>query len=133
MGNTVVMRSLAVALAIAAVVLAAPAGAQTNPPYPTVLTPPPLPAKTPGPAHSAHPAAKATPFMTFSNPAGKGPVNSTACSRTAMSAQQQHTNPITGQPQAATLVSVPVTKGGGSVKSATSAQQMADACAHSGH
>jgi hypothetical protein len=128
------MRFLSTVLAGILVALAAPAGAQSMPPYPTVLTPPPLPSHAPVAAHSPHPhpSTRATPFMTFSNPAGRGPVNGTACSRTAMSSAQQRTNPITGQPQAATLVSVPITSGGGSVKSATAAQQQADACAHSG-
>jgi hypothetical protein len=117
------------------VALAAPAGAQSAPPNPTVLTPPPLPSHAPVAAHSPHPhpSTRATPFMTFSNPAAKGRTNGTACNRTAMTSAQQRTNPITGQPQAATIVSVPITSGGGSVKSATAAQQQADACAHSGH
>jgi hypothetical protein len=129
------MRLRWTALAAALAVSVAPASAQTMPPYPTVLTPPPLPAHTAAAAHSPrpHPSTKASPFMTFSNPSGHGPVSSTACSRTAMSAQQQRTNPITGQPQAATIVSVPITSGSGSVKSATAAQQQAEACAHSGH
>ena len=39
-------------------------------------------------------------------------------------------NPITGKPQAAPIVSVPLSKGGGSVAAATTRAQQAHACAH---
>jgi hypothetical protein len=44
---------------------------------------------------------------------------------------QNSINPITGQPQAATIISIPITKGGGSVASSTTRAQQAEACAHS--
>jgi hypothetical protein len=70
--------------------------------------------------------------MTFTNPSSKHNLttaNGASCTRNAASAQQR-INPITGQPQAATIVSIPITKGGGSVASATNRQQQLDACAH---
>jgi hypothetical protein len=45
---------------------------------------------------------------------------------------QTDVNPITGKLQAAPIIEIPVTKGGGSVASATTRAQQAQACAH-GH
>ena len=39
-------------------------------------------------------------------------------------------NPVNGHAQAATIVSVPITKGGGSVANSTTRAQQAQACAH---
>jgi hypothetical protein len=115
--------------------LGVPAGAQTPGPYATTLTAPQPAAsrasRFPRPGRTPH--AQKTPFQAFTNPAGKGqsPANASLCNRSSVGAQQaQHVNPITGQPQASTIVSVPVTKGGGSIASATNRQQQVEACAH---
>jgi hypothetical protein len=44
---------------------------------------------------------------------------------------QNSINPITGRPQAATIVSIPIGKGSGDVASSTTRAQQAEACAHS--
>jgi hypothetical protein len=44
---------------------------------------------------------------------------------------QNSLNPITGKPQAATIVSIPLGKGSGDIASATTRSQQAQACAHS--
>jgi hypothetical protein len=122
-------------LALIAVVLIASAGralAQT----PSSTTLPVLPM----PAVSATPHARLTPrptaVSTFTNPGSKHahvltPAGGSSCNRNATAAQQR-INPITGQPQAATIVSVPIGSNAGTVASATNHQQQIEACAH-GH
>ena len=129
------MRLAPAAAAFGLAFLSAPAGAQgpniSPAPYATTLH---VPAAhtTATPQRVAVPSARATPVMTLTNPPHKGPasVNGTNCTRNGVAAQQQTINPITGQPQAATIVSIPVTKGGGSIPSATTRQQQLEACAH---
>jgi hypothetical protein len=77
---------------------------------------------------------KSTP-MTFTNPAL--PANSKSmtgqgCIGQNANAGQTAINPITGKPQAATIVAIPVTNGSGTVASATTRSQQTTACAH-GH
>ena len=115
-------------LAVLSISLAAtaPAGAQTS--LPVLPMPSPHASHTPRAVPSAHPM----PIMTFTNPAPKHGLSSASaqsCSRNATAAQQR-VNPITGQPQAGTLVSIPITKGAGSLPSATNHQQQIEACAH---
>jgi len=125
------MRFLLVAAAFAGIAVAAPANAQTPGPYVTSLVPPPLPARTPHGARSPHPhgSGRPSPVMTFTNPSGLSPAGGSACVRNGIPAQQR-VNPITGQPQAATIVSIPVTSQSGTMKSATNHQQQIEACAH---
>jgi hypothetical protein len=77
-----------------------------------------------------------TAVSTFTNPSSKHahvltPAGGSSCNRNAVAAQQR-VNPITGQPQAATIVSVPIGNNAGTVASATNHQQQIEACAH-GH
>jgi hypothetical protein len=93
----------------------------------------PAGAQTPSASHSPAPHPHKTPFMTFANPAhghGQPSAGSSFCNRNSVAAQQQKINPITGQPQAQTLVSVPLTSHAGSVPAATTRQQQLEACAH---
>jgi hypothetical protein len=86
------------------------------------------------PAGAQTPNPHKTPVMQLQHPAahhGVTPADASVCNRNAVTAAQ-HVNPITGQKQAQTIVSVPLTKGSGSVASATNRQQQLDACAH-GH
>jgi hypothetical protein len=73
--------------------------------------------------------------MTFTNPANHtanaGSMSGQGCIGQNANAAQTAINPITGKPQAAPIVVVPVTKGGGSVASATKHAQQNQACAHS--
>jgi hypothetical protein len=125
------MRFLLVAAAFAGIAVAAPANAQTPGPYVTSLVPPPLPARTPHVARAPRPhgSGRPAPFMTFTNPSGLSAAGGSSCSRNAIAAQQ-HVNPITGQPQTATIVSIPVTSNSGTMKSATNHRQQIEACAH---
>ncbi len=129
----------AAAIAVILIAAAGPAGAETPVPDATTLI---APQPMPSPTHHHHhhdasaspgPHASKKPFMTFTNPSsskhGQPTASGASCTRNAASLPQR-TNPITGQPQAATIVSVPLTKGGGSVASATNRQQQLDACAH---
>ncbi len=73
--------------------------------------------------------------MTFANPANPknnpGVMSGQGCmSGRGANAAAQTVNPVTGKPDAATFVSIPVTPGGGSVASATARTQQAQACAH---
>jgi hypothetical protein len=112
--------------------LGSPAGAQTPGPYATTLTAP-QPGASRRPRAARTPSANKTPFQSFTNPAGKGQTtaNGSVCNRQSVNAQQAQTvNPITGLPQASTIVSVPVTKGSGSIPNATNRQQQLQTCAH---
>jgi hypothetical protein len=132
------VRSALIAGVAAALLLAAPALAQTptataSATLPSVLPVMPMPQRThaphPRPRHSPSPAPKATMFMTLTNPGARGSINGGSCAnRPAVSTN----NPITGQPQAQTIVSVPLTPGSGSVADATTRSQQAAACAQ-GH
>ena len=115
------MMRLAVLLtALVAVATAGPAGAQTQPP----------------PAEHHHTALvhKAKP-LTFSNPGNSKYNPGTRSGRDCISgrganAGQQTVDPVTGKPRAATIVSIPLGNGGGSVASATTKAQQAQACGH---
>jgi hypothetical protein len=89
----------------------APAAAQTPPPH--------------------HPLPRKTPIMSITNPGGKGQptANGSFCNRNSVAAQQR-INPITGQPQAQTIVSIPVTNQTSSIAASTNHQQQLEACAH---
>jgi hypothetical protein len=107
-------------LAALSALLAAPAGAQTPPP-----------------AHVYHHTAvqhQASP-MRFTNPgsgsSGPHPMNGQGCIGPHVNAAQTAINPITGKPQAATIVSIPLSKGAGGVASSTNRAQQAQACAQS--
>jgi hypothetical protein len=105
--------------ALVALATALPAGAQTPTPKPykhTALT------------HKAKPT-------TFSNPGdpkyNPGTLSGQDCvSGRGANAAQQTVNPITGKPQAATFISIPLGPGGGSVASSTTKAQQAQACGH---
>ena len=56
---------------------------------------------------------------------GQGCTSAHGASRAAMTV-----NPVNGHAQAATIVSIPITKGGGSVANSTTRAQQAEACAH---
>jgi hypothetical protein len=72
--------------------------------------------------------------MTFTNPANhtanSGSMSGQGCIGQNANAAQTAVNPITGKLQAAPIVVVPVTKGGGSVAAATQHAQQNQACAH---
>jgi len=124
------MRSVLIAVMLVAA--AGPAAAQT--PSSTTLPVLPMPKVTPTPHVRVTPRPSAV--STFTNPGSKHahvltPAGGSSCNRNATAAQQR-VNPITGQPQAGTLVSVPIGNNAGTVASATNHQQQIDACAH-GH
>ncbi len=129
------MRVLMLSILIGAA-LGGAANAQTPVSSPSATLPATLPVMPmPAPTRSPRPHASARPMpiMTFTNPAAKHGVSSAnggSCIRRNAVAAQQRINPITGQPQAGTLVSVPITSGSGSIARATNHQQQIDACAH---
>lgn len=117
----VMMRSAAVLFACAAVAVAAAAGADTG------TTPPPHP--------GAHATPHSTPWPAFAvptiNPHAIINMSGPQCqSGSNMMATQRTVNPINGQPQAKTLVSIPIGKGAGTVSSSTQRQNNIQACAH---
>ena len=60
-----------------------------------------------------------------------GTMNGAGCTSGAMASRSQlAVNPINGKAQAAPIVSIPLTKGGGSVADATTRAQQVHACAH---
>ncbi len=71
--------------------------------------------------------------MTFTNPGSHssvaGPAGGQSCIGHNANAAQTAVNPITGKAQAAPFVVVPVSNNGGSVASATTRAQQAQACA----
>jgi len=116
----------------AAVFVCSTATVLAQTPSETTLPVMPMPSASATP--HAHPSPRPTSVMTFANPGAKhalSSANGASCGRNAVAAQQR-VNPITDQPQAGTLVSVPITPGGGSIASATNRRQQADACTH-GH
>lgn len=95
----------------------------------------PAAAATPPPHASAVMGVHKLPVKGFLNsPKGKGNTHSMSgqgCISGPMAVRAQKTlNPITGKPQAATIVAVPLGKGSGDVASATTRAQQAEACAH---
>jgi len=69
----------------------------------------------------------------FTNPgeAKTHPMSGQGCVSNPGALRAAHAvNPINGQAQAKTIVSVPITKGGGSVAASTTRAQQAEACAH---
>jgi hypothetical protein len=115
------MRLAVVVIALVAVATAVPAGAQAPTPSPRAY-------KNSALQHKAKP-------MTFSNPGNPKYNPGTRSGRDCISgrganAGQQTINPVTGQPKAATIVSIPLGQGGGSVASSTSKAQQAQACGH---
>jgi len=103
-------------LGLLSVMLAGPVSAH-------VASPPPL-HKHDAIYHKAQPMKVTTPTGGTSTASGQSCIGHNAnASQTAM-------NPITGQPQAAPIVEVPVTPGGGSIPSSTTRAQQAQACAH---
>jgi hypothetical protein len=71
--------------------------------------------------------------MTLTNPGASSSTSTMSgagCGGPRANAAQTAINPITGQPQAAPIVAVPLTKGAGTVASATNHAQQAQACAH---
>jgi hypothetical protein len=122
-------------LALLAVALIGSTGsAMAQTPSSTTLPVLPMPRVTATPY--VHVTPRPTAVSTFTSPNSKHahvltPAGGSSCNRNATAAQQR-INPITGQPQAATIVSVPVGSNAGTVASATNHQQQIDACAH-GH
>jgi hypothetical protein len=125
-----VMRSLLIAVLLIASTV--PVAAQT----PSSTTLPVLPMPRVSATPHVHLTPRPTAVSTFTNPGSKHahvltPAGGSSCTRNAIAAQQR-VNPITGQPQAGTLVSVPIGNNAGTLASATNHQQQIDACAH-GH
>jgi hypothetical protein len=93
----------------------------------------PVAAQAPHPTPSLAGASRKVP-LTLSNPnsssnthamSGQGCISGPTANRA-----QQVINPVTGKPQAAPIVEIPISKGGGSVANATTRAQQAHACAH---
>jgi len=108
---------LFLALALAAV---APAAAQTPRPHGT-------------PTSGA--MVRKVPASNFVNPGNNasrvGPMSGQGCmSGPGANRSLAAVNPITGQAQAAPIISIPLGPGGGSVANATTRAQQAQACAH---
>jgi hypothetical protein len=115
------MRLAVLFTALIAVATAVPAGAQ-------------VPSPTPRAYHHTALQHKAQP-LTFSNPANPkynpGALSGQRCiSGRGANAGQQTVDPVTGKPRAATIVSIPLSKGGGSIASSTTRSQLAEACGH---
>jgi hypothetical protein len=103
----------------------------------TLLTAVPAGAQSPKPHATPTSAAmsKKIPVTNLSNPGNRsnnaGTMSGQGCiSGPTANRAQTTVNPINGHAQAATIVSVPLGKGSGSVASATTRQQQAQACAH---
>ncbi len=99
--------------------LAAPAGAVTPSPQPSSAMP--------------HSAMMHKVKNTLVNPGAQNavaPMRGSGCIGPNANAAQTAINPITGQPQAATIVSVPLGSGSGTVASSTNHAQQSEACAH---
>ncbi|HEY5349398.1 MAG TPA: hypothetical protein VIJ64_06690 [Candidatus Lustribacter sp.] len=126
------MRLAALLTVLAAVATAAPAAAAHTPsPHPTGTHRPHATG-----THKPHAMGTHKPHVSsLENPANHKTNPHTMSGRDCISGPnanraQQAVNPITGKPQAAPFVSIPLTKGGGSVASATTRAQQAQACAH---
>ena len=113
------MRFALILTALLAAATALPATAQTSAPHvSTVMGPRKVPVKN-----------------LLNSPNGKSNTHSMSgqgcmSGPTAVRAQNA-INPITGKPQAATIVSIPLGKGSGDIASATTRAQQAEACARS--
>ena len=99
-----------------------------------VATAVPAAAQAPTPRASGA-MARNIPVSSLSNPANRksnpGTMSGQGCmSGPTATRAQLVVNPITGKLQAAPIIAVPLTKGGGSVASATTRAQQAQACAH---
>jgi hypothetical protein len=85
---------------------------------------------TPDPAPSGVMQRKVP--TTFRNPGhyrhGQSKLTGAGCIGPRVNAAQAATNPITGRPQAAPIVAIPI--GGGSIASATNRAQQNQACIH---
>jgi hypothetical protein len=120
MGKEGSMKRFALLLSVlVATAAAAPAVAQTVHPTPS----------------SAANYAKVHHSMSLTNPGAAhnttGTMSGAGCQSGAVAnAAQLAVNPINGRAQAAPIISIPITKGGGSVASATTKAQQAHACAH---
>jgi hypothetical protein len=108
------MRFAAAALVLAATLVPASAWAATPAPVPSGLL------------------MHRSPAGTFTNPGGHHaspkPMNGQGCIANHPNAAQVATNPITGKPQAQSIVQIPI--GGGNSADATARAQQAHACAH---
>lgn len=124
------MMRLGWVLVVLTLATGAPAGAQSPAPHGT-----PAAHASPGGHATSSAYSKKIPVNTFNNPgshgatpgtmSGQGCINGPTANRA-----QTTVNPVNGKPQAATIVSVPLGKGSGSVANATTRQQQAEACAH---
>jgi len=123
------MRSFPIAVAVCLIACSVRAGAQT--PSSTTLPVVSMPRPTATP--HVHQTPRPTAVTTFTNPsstkAGQTTAGGAVCNRNATAAQA-HVNPITGQPQAATIVSVPLSKDSTTIAGSTNRRQQIEACAH---
>lgn len=105
---------------LAALACAAPAVAQGPRPTPTMAA-----------------AMHKVPLTSLQNPNARhtpAPMSGRACNSGVMANRALRTiNPINNQPRAAPIVSIPLTKNGESVATATTRAQQAQACAHATH
>jgi hypothetical protein len=96
----------------------------------------PVAAQTPHPTPSLAGASRKVP-VSLSNPGSSGNTHAMSgqgcISGPTANRAQQYVNPITGKLMAAPIVEIPLTKGSGSVASATTRSQQAYACAHGTH
>ena len=94
----------------------------------------PAAAESPAPHPTGTTGLKKTPVTTLENPGAHAKPRTLSgkdCIGGGMAnAAQTEVNPITGKAQAAPIVSVPITKGGGSVAAATAHAQQTQACVH---
>ncbi len=112
------MRLAAFLTVLAAVATAAPIAAQTPSPHPTGA----MGVRNKHATTLSNPANRKTNAHTMS---GRGCISGPNATRAELAV-----NPITGKAQAAPIVSIPLTKGGGDIASATTRAQQAHACAH---
>jgi hypothetical protein len=119
--DTSMMRLAVLVSALVAVATAVPAGAQAATPSPHVY-------KHSALKHKAKPTTFSNPGNPKYNP-GKQSGRDCISGRGA-NAGQQTIDPVTGKPRAATIVSIPLGNGAGSVASATTKAQQAQACGH---
>jgi hypothetical protein len=115
------MRFAGLLIVLAAVATAVPAAAQSPTPRPTGAM-----------GIRRVPISLQNPANRKNNPGvmgGQGCISGP----TSVRAQTTAINPVNGQAQAAPIISIPLTKGGGDVASATTRAQQAHACAHPTH
>ena len=126
------MVRFALVLVFLTVATAVPAGAQSPAAHATP-TAHAVPAGHATPTSSA--MSKKIPVSSLSNPGNHGTNPGTMSGQGCISGPtanraQTTVNPVNGHAQAATIVSVPIGKGAGSVANSTTRQQQAEACAH---